>query len=122
MATTLPLPSSFSSFLQHEEEEEGDSNVAAVAFFRELRCNAAPQLEEEGDSNCRRLLHGAALQRSSTTRRRRRQQQHCHRLLLLFFSQHKVQTLLCGATLQRNKSCATQLHKQTNKLTKECKK
>ncbi|CAK9880615.1 unnamed protein product [Sphagnum jensenii] len=32
------------------------ATATAVAFFVEVRCNAAPQQEEEGDNSCRRLL------------------------------------------------------------------
>jgi hypothetical protein len=35
--------------VRKEEEKEGDGNIRVVAFFVELRCNAAPQQEEEGD-------------------------------------------------------------------------
>jgi hypothetical protein len=41
----LPL---FLTLHKKEEEEEGDG-VAAVAFFMDLHCTAAPQQEEEGN-------------------------------------------------------------------------
>jgi hypothetical protein len=53
----------------HSREKK--ATVAVVAFFVELRCSAAPQQGEEGNGSCRRLLCGAALQRSFIAKRRR---------------------------------------------------
>ncbi len=36
-----------------------------------ILCSVAPQQKEEGDGSCRRLLHGATLQRRSTPGRKR---------------------------------------------------
>ncbi len=48
------------------------ATATVVTFFVELRCSATPLQREEGDGSCRRLLHGAALQRISAAGRRRR--------------------------------------------------
>jgi len=64
--------------------------AVAIAFFVELRSNAAPQQEEEGGSSPSSL-----------------------QLLALHKKEEEEANVACGAALQRYVSCAAWLHKQT---------